>query len=59
MTQKNKHELPGWFPFAIVASGLVMIGAGIRAKWKLPADQTAPVPPGPQQQAGILHEWFG
>lgn len=55
----KKHELPGWFPFAIVASGLVMIGAGIRAKWKLPADQAPTTPPGPQQQAGILHEWFG
>jgi len=54
----KKNELPGWFPFAVIASGLVMIGAGIRSKWKLPADQPAP-PTGSPQQASVLNEWFG
>lgn len=54
----KKNELPGWFPFAVIASGLVMIGAGIRSKWKLPADQPEPPPgPSPVSQAGVIHGW--
>lgn len=59
MAQHKKSELPKWFPFALIASGVLVIGAGIRSKWKLPADQPAPTPPGPPQQAGVLHEWAG
>ena len=58
----KKDSLPGWFPFAVVASGLVMIGAGIRSGWKLAADQPPPpppnpLPPSPVAQAGVLHDW--
>jgi hypothetical protein len=48
----KKHELPGWFPFALLASGLVAIAAGIKSNWGRAK------PPGPVQ-AGILQDWFG
>jgi hypothetical protein len=48
-----KNELPGWFPYAITASFLVMIGAGIKSNWgKAKA-------PAPLQQGGVLQDWFG
>ena len=50
-----KTDLPGWFPFAVTASFLVMVGAGIRANWK--TSQAAPKPP--VKQAGMLQEWAG
>ena len=57
MTHK-KNELPGWFPFALVASGLIAIGAGIRSNWgravgplPLPDDQS------PVKKAGVLQDW--
>jgi hypothetical protein len=37
--------MPLWFPFALVASFLVMLGSGSKAGWKLPADQPKPPPP--------------
>jgi hypothetical protein len=59
----KKHELPGWFPFALVSSFLIMIGAGIKSNWGRPAKivENTPPPPTtpPVQQAGILHEWMG
>lgn len=58
----KKHDLPGWFPYAVTASFLVMLGAGIKSNWGRPAvvAKTEP-PPGspPLQQGGVLQEWFG
>lgn len=51
----KKHELPGWFPFAITASFLVMIAAGVKSNW---GRAKPPAPPGPVQ-AGVLQEWLG
>lgn len=34
-----------WLPFGLAASFLVMIAAGVRSGWKLPADQPPPPPP--------------
>lgn len=61
----KKHELPGWFPFALLASGLIAIGAGIKSNWGRPATlaKTPPAVP-PIRQAGILQgvpgleRWF-
>ena len=58
MTHK-KNELPGWFPFALVASGLIAIGAGIRSNWGRAA---APLPlatdgQSPPVKAGVLQDW--
>jgi hypothetical protein len=58
---RKKGELPGWFPFALLASGLVALGAGMRSNWGR-AKGPAPLPAGPQQ-AGVLHggppnRWF-
>jgi len=60
MTHK-KDDLPGWFPFALVASAVIAIGAGIRSKWKTSASNEAPPSPQtpPVQQAGVLHDWAG
>ena len=65
----RKKSLPGWFPFAVVASGLVAIAAGIKSNWgrataanEPPAPPPNPPPtppPPPPQQAGVLQEWFG
>jgi hypothetical protein len=62
----KKYELPGWFPFALVASGLIAIGAGIKSNWGRPAVAKTEPPPGPPpvQQGGVLHgipgleRWF-
>jgi len=56
----QKRELPGWFPFAIVASAVVAIAAGARSGWTLSGDQPKPnptpqPPPGPPQQASVLN----
>ena len=56
MTHKKQNDLPGWFPFAVVASGLVMIGAGIRSNWGRPSTPAPTVPP--VQQGGVLQDWF-
>lgn len=66
----RKNELPGWFPFAVVASFLVMVGAGLRSNWKvagntLPPPPSSPPPPPPPpppgapqvKQAGVLQDW--
>jgi len=37
--------MPLWFPFALAASFLVMLGSGSKTGWKLPADQPKPPPP--------------
>lgn len=61
MAHAAHNRLPGWFPFALIASGVIAIGAGIRSGWKLPADQRPPTPPPPNPQspvqAGVLHDW--
>lgn len=64
MTSRKKHKLPGWFPFALLASGLIAIGAGIKSNWGRAKGPAPLPPPGPPQQAGILHgipglqRWF-
>jgi hypothetical protein len=55
--------MPGWFPFAVVASAVVVIAAGARSGWRLAADQPKPPPPPPQPvppvaQGGVLQDWF-
>lgn len=59
----QKQSLPGWFPFAVVSSFLVMIAAGMKSNWTLAADRQ-PEPPTPDPtklppvtQAGVLHDW--
>lgn len=61
MNHKRKAgELPGWFPFAIGASLVLVIAAGSRSGWKLSGSSASvpPTPPGPPVQAGVLHGWF-
>jgi hypothetical protein len=65
VTARGKHDMPGWFPFALVTSLFMVVGFGIRAKGKLAADQPPAPPPPPQpptpppvQQAGVLRDWF-
>ena len=57
----QKQSLPGWLPFAILASGFVAIAAGIKSNWTLAADQPKPPPQPPPvppiSQAGVLHDW--
>jgi hypothetical protein len=65
MAHAQKTDLPGWFPFALAASFLVMVGAGVKSGWKLsgnepPPPPLPPTPPGTPQvkQAGVLQaEW--
>jgi hypothetical protein len=52
-----KHETPEWLPFAIVASLLIAVGAGIKSGWKLSGDEAKP--PSTPQQAGVLNGWLG
>ncbi len=54
----RKNELPRWFPFAVVASGLIALGAGLRSNWGR-TTAAAPPPPLPPQvkQAGVLQDW--
>lgn len=53
--------MPGWFPFALLASGLIALGSGMVANWRTNADQPKPPPqppgPPPLKQAGILKDW--
>ena len=52
------HELPGWFPYAVAASLVIALGAGIKSGWKLSGETqppSPPPPPGPPQQAGVIH----
>ena len=58
----QKQSLPGWLPFAILASGFIAIAAGIKSNWTLAADRKPePPPPDPTKppisQAGVLHDW--
>lgn len=60
----HKQEFPGWFPYAVTASFLVMVGAGMKSGWKLsgnepPPPPPPPIPPGTPQvkQAGALQDW--
>jgi hypothetical protein len=56
----RKNEIPGWLPFAIVASGLVVLAAGARSGWKLASDRPKPPPPAtpPIAQGGVLQDWI-
>lgn len=62
--RRKKDDLPGWFPFAVVASGLVALAAGMKSNWGRATYTAAPTPtpPGPQPpvaKAGVLQEWTG
>jgi hypothetical protein len=52
-----KSDLPEWFPFAVAASFLVMIGAGIKSGWKTSSAPKPPPQPQPVAQAGVLQDW--
>jgi hypothetical protein len=58
---RSKHDLPGWFPFALTASGLIALAAGMKSNWGR-AKAPAPLPSSTPQQAGVLHgplsRWF-
>lgn len=58
----RKNTLPGWFPFALIASGFVAIGAGIRSNWRLAreieAERKQPSPQPPVVQAGVVRGQF-
>jgi len=62
MVNSRKQSLPGWFPFALIASGFIAIGAGIRSGFRTAADAPPPPPPPPAppplSQAGVLRDWF-
>lgn len=61
MARKKKNDLPGWFPFAVVASGLVAIGAGMKSNWGR-AQAPKPLSGGsepPVRQAGVVNGWPG
>jgi hypothetical protein len=54
----KKKDLPGWFPFALVATGLIAVAAGIRSKGKLSGETaSAPPTPPPLKQAGVIQGW--
>ncbi len=55
----KSNELPKWFPFAVVASGLIALGAGLRSNWGRATAAAPPPPPLPPQvkQAGVLQDW--
>jgi hypothetical protein len=62
----RSEGMPGWFPFALTASFLVMLAAGAKSGWRLAGGAPPPPPPPPPspapasvQQAGILHDWAG
>jgi hypothetical protein len=61
MAQKSEG-MPGWFPFALTASFLVMLAAGVKSGWRLAGSAPPPPPPqptppasAPVQQAGVIH----
>lgn len=54
-----KNETPKWLPFAILASFMVAVGAGIKSGWRTSADEKPPQPPAPPgppavKQAGVI-----
>lgn len=50
---KKKHDLPGWFPFAIGAAAVTVLFAGARSGWRLSGDEPKAAPP----QSGT-NDWF-
>ena len=54
----RKHGMPGWFPYALAASAVVAIGAGLRSGWKTSADQPKAPPPPPPPPSNALSDWF-
>lgn len=60
MAHADSRELPGWFPYAVTASFLVMVGAGLKSGWKVSGNDPKPPPPSTPpavRQAGVLQEW--
>jgi len=60
--RRKKNDLPGWFPFALVASGLVALAAGMKSNWgrataAAPPPEPSPTPP--VQKAGVVQGWPG
>lgn len=58
--------MPGWFPFALVASGLIALGAGIKSNWGRATAAAPVIPPTPQpsvppsvKKAGVIQGWPG
>lgn len=49
----KKKDLPGWFPFAVVASGMIAIGAGIRSNWKTSSTEPKAPVPNPPPKMGV------
>ena len=56
MRAVSARKTPEWLPFAITASFLVAVAAGIKSGWKLSGSQPAP-PATPPQQASVLNDW--
>lgn len=52
-----RNNTPGWLPYAITASFLVAVAAGIKSGWKLSGGDQPKAPPGPPRQAGVLQDW--
>jgi hypothetical protein len=52
---RKKHDLPGWFPFAIAAAAATALFAGARSGWRLSGDQPKPTEPPPQG----VNDWHG
>jgi hypothetical protein len=52
---RKKHDLPGWFPFAIAAAAATALFAGARSGWRLSGDQPKTEPPPPQG----VNDWHG
>lgn len=45
-TMREKDNVPEWFPFALVASGMIAIAAGARSGWKTRSSaDTSTTPP--------------
>jgi hypothetical protein len=53
---RKKHDLPGWFPFALAAAAATALLAGARSGWRLSGDRpkVAAEPPPPQG----VNDWF-
>jgi hypothetical protein len=56
MSRKKKHDIPGWFPFALGAVAVTALFAGARSGWRLSSDQPKPTEPPPLQ--GGVKDWF-
>ncbi len=59
MSRRHKKHLPGWFPFALTASFIIAVAAGIRSQGKLSGETPKPPPPPTPPAPGALQDWFG